>query len=80
MLVPAEVATRTSTVPADPAGAVAVMWVASTMLKLAELDPNFTDVAPGNPVPVIVTDVPPLPGPVAGESPDTLGVTAGSLC
>src|SRR5262249_17755362 len=54
-----------STVPADPAGEVAVIDVAeATVTLVAGLDPNATVVAPAtNPVPVIVTTVPPFSGP-----------------
>src|SRR5665213_2854070 len=35
--------------------------------------PNFTEVAPVNPVPVMTTDVPPASGPDVGASPVMLG-------
>jgi len=72
-LVPPGVVTVTSTVPA-PAGEVAVIEVALTTLKLAAaVVPNWTAVAPVKFVPLIVTEVPPLAGPVVGLSPDTVG-------
>jgi hypothetical protein len=65
--VPPTVVTVTSTVPA-PAGDVAVIDVAEFTVKLvALLVPNFTAVAPVNPVPVIATDVLPTAGPEVGE-------------
>ena len=66
-LVPPGVVTVTSTVPALPAGAVAVMLVALLIVKLvAAVEPNLTAVAPVRLVPVIVTDVPPPVGPAVG--------------
>ena len=68
-LVPPAVVTVTSTVPALPAGAVAVICVALLTVKpLALVAPNFTAVAPVNPVPVMVTVVPPPVGPDAGDT------------
>ncbi len=59
--------TVTSTAPpAAEAGAVAVTDVAETVPMVAETEPKWTDVAPLNPVPVIVTIVPPLVEPVLG--------------
>ena len=73
-LVPPGVVTVTSTVPAVPAGETAVIWVAEVTVKLdAETVPNFTTVAPVNPVPVTVTVVPPATGPDAGVIPVTVG-------
>jgi hypothetical protein len=37
-----------------------------TVNEVAAVAPNFTAVAPLNDVPVMVTDVPPAPGPLAG--------------
>ena len=72
-LVPPGVVTVTSTVP-EPAGAVAVMLVALLTAKLeAACAPKSTALAPVNPVPVIVTVVPPPAGPVVGWSPVTVG-------
>jgi hypothetical protein len=62
-----------STVPV-PAGEVAVILVAELTVKLeALLIPNLTTVAPVNPVPVRVTEVPPVAGPFAGEMPVIVG-------
>ena len=57
-LVPPGVVTVTSTVPAVPAGAVAVMLVAVSAVIVADVVPNLTAVAPVRFVPVIVTLVP----------------------
>ncbi len=51
----------TSTEPAWPAGEVAVIWVSLSTWKLAAaLDPKPTSVTLVNPLPVIVTEVPPV--------------------
>ena len=64
---PLDPVTVMSTVPAAPAGAVAVIDVAVTTVKaVAAVAPNLTVVAPVNPVPVRVTTVPPVMGPLAG--------------
>ena len=66
-LVPPGVVTVTSTVPALPAGAVAVTCEALTTVTLvATFEPNSTAVAPVRLVPVIVTVVPPAVGPRTG--------------
>src|SRR5712692_1387328 len=57
--VPANVVTRTSTVPAASGGDVVVIDVADTTVKLAATVPKLTDVAPVKFVPVIVRSVPP---------------------
>jgi hypothetical protein len=73
--VPPGVVTVISTVPAEPAGLVAVIEVGLfTVYDAATVLPNFTPVAPVKPVPVIVTEVPPAIGPAAGE----MLVTAGT--
>ncbi len=72
-LVPPMVTTVTSTVPV-PMGDVAVIEVALTIVTpVAFVVPNFTAVAPVKPVPVIVTLVPPVAGPLAGLSTVTVG-------
>jgi hypothetical protein len=72
-LVPAGVSTVTSTVPAVPAGETAVIWESESTEKLAApSEPNMTDVAPVNSVPVMMTVVPPASGPFAGEMPVTV--------
>jgi hypothetical protein len=74
-LEPLEVTTRMSTAPALPAGETAVMLVAEFTMKLvAGALPKLTAVAPVKLVPVIVTEVPPAAGPLAGLMPVTVGV------
>lgn len=64
----------TFTVPADPAGAVAVIDVALLTVKLvAGVEPNNTAVAPVKLVPVIATEAPPAVESVAGLRPVTVG-------
>ena len=73
-LVPPIVVTRTSTVPAAWAGAVAVIWVALlTVTPLAAVPPKVTAVAPDRLVPVMVTVAPPAVGPAVGEMEVTVG-------
>jgi len=63
-----------STIPAEPIGAVAVIEVALLTVKLAApLEPKLTADAPVRLVPVMVTEVPPAVGPVAGETEVTAG-------
>ena len=74
--VPPAVVTVTSTGPEAPAGAVAVTSVADTAVTLvAATVPNVTPVAPVRLVPVMVTWVPPVVGPVVG----LIEVTAGGV-
>nr|MCA1071700.1 hypothetical protein [Delftia acidovorans] len=74
VLVPPGVVTRTSTVPAAPAGAVAVMLVALLTVKPpAAVAPKVTAVAPVKFVPVRVTEVPPAVGPAVGEMEVSVG-------
>ena len=72
---PAALVILISTVPAEPAGLVAVIEVALfTVYELAVmLLPNITLVTPVKPVPVMVTLVPPATGPADGEMPVTVG-------
>ena len=72
-LVPPGVVTVISMVPAACAGEVAVIWVAELTVKVAEVPPKLTIVAPVNPVPVIMTEVPPAAGPLVGFLPVTDG-------
>ncbi len=73
-LVPPAVVTVTSTVPAVPAGAVAVIRVALLTVKVvAAVGPNDTPVAPVRFVPVIVTVFPPAVGPAVGLTAVTAG-------
>ena len=48
-----------------------VMWLAA--IACAAFEPKSTAVAPVNPVPVMVTEVPPPGGPVLGLIPVTIG-------
>src|SRR6516165_4947709 len=61
-----------------PAGLLAVIEVSFTTITLAAgIVPKSTAVAPVKPVPLIVTNVPPLWGPLVGTRPVTTGaVTA----
>jgi hypothetical protein len=74
--VPPAVVTVTSTVPALPEGAVAVMEVAESLVIAPEEAPKLTVVAFSRLVPVIVTEVPPALGPLVGLSPLTVGEAA----
>ena len=73
VLTPPGVVMVMSTMPL-PAGAVAVIWVGLSGVKLiAEALPNWTSVASVRSVPVIVTVVPAASGPDAGLMPVTAG-------
>jgi len=63
--VPSGLVTVTLTIP-EPAGELAVIWVAELTVYVAAVSPNVTAVISVNPVPVIVTAVPPAVVPVAG--------------
>ena len=66
--------TTTFLAPAVPAGVVAVIEVALTRVTLVAGDPPIVTVGPGrNPVPVIVTGVPPATGPDSGVIAVTVG-------
>jgi hypothetical protein len=70
------VVTVIDTVPGSTvAGEVTVTAVVATDTTVAGSDPNFTVAPVTNPVPVIVTVVPPVTGPVAGDTDVTVGVT-----
>lgn len=71
--VPLALATVTTTVPV-PAGDVALMTESLTTVNFADDAPKFTPDTPVNPVPVIVTGVPPSAGPLAGLRPETTGM------
>jgi hypothetical protein len=74
LLVPPEVVTVIPTVPALPAGEVAVIEVALFTVKLAAaVVPNLTRVAPVKAVPAMVTVVPPATGPLVGFTAVTVG-------
>jgi hypothetical protein len=71
---PPGVVTVMSTVPAVPAGLVALIWLAELTVKLeAALLPKSTAVAPLRLVPVMVTTVPPMLVPEVGLMPVTTG-------
>ncbi len=68
------IVTITLTVPAVPADVVHVIEVSVVTEKLAAAEvPKVTLVAPVNPVPVIITDVPPAVVPEFGDTDDTIG-------
>jgi hypothetical protein len=71
--VPPAVDTVTSTVP-DPEGVVAVHEVVETQVAVVPVVPKVAVVPPGTkPMPVMVTTVPPITGPVVGAMPVTPG-------
>jgi hypothetical protein len=66
--------TVTVTVPALPAGVVAVIWVALTTATLvAAAAPNVTVAPVAKFVPVIVTAIPPAVEPLFGDTLVTVG-------
>src|SRR5208337_422115 len=73
--VPLGVVSVTFTVPAAPAGLVAVICVPAelTTTFVAGVVPKSTAVAPVKPAPVIVSVVPPAKGPSVGLMPVTVG-------
>src|SRR5450759_2527280 len=78
-LVPSGVVTVTSTVPA-PGGEIAVIELSEPTVKLdALVEPNLTTVAPVNLVPVMVTEVPPVVGPVVGVNAVIVGIAIADL-
>ncbi len=71
--VPLVVVTVTFTVP-EPAGLCTVIWLAETTTTLVPaVDPKSTAVAPVKLVPVRVTEVPPVEGPLVGVTAVTVG-------
>jgi hypothetical protein len=70
--VPPDVVTTTDTVPA-PVGTVVVIVVSLITVKVEEIPPKVTDIAPVNLIPEIVIDVP--IGPVLGLSAVIEGAT-----
>ena len=72
-LVPPGVVTVTSTVPAVPAGALAVIVVELVTVKVAAWLPKSTALAPKRLVPVMLTDVPPVVKPPVGLTAVTVG-------
>ena len=75
-LVPIGVVTVTSTVPAEPAGEVAVTEVLLIVPIVAALAPKWTAEVLARAKPVIVTTVPPAVVPLVGDTEVTLGATA----
>jgi hypothetical protein len=74
VLLPPGVVTITLAGPLVPLGTVATMVVSFTTVKFGEaVPPNVTLVAPVNPVPVIVTVLPPVGGPELGLTEVTVG-------
>ena len=70
--VPNGVVTMTSTAPV-PGGDVAVIEVSElTVTAVAAAEPNLTEVAPVNPLPLTLTTVPPKAGPEFGETLETM--------
>lgn len=57
-----------------PEGTVAVIFVSELTMNVAVVPLNFTAVAPENPVPLIVTEVP--TGPLVGENDEIAGTAA----
>ena len=72
--------TVTSTVPAASTGEIAVIVESLATVKLAAgTDPNLTAVAPVNPEPLTLTNVPPPTSPPGGNTDTTTGVTGGGV-
>ena len=72
--IPPKLVTMISTTPAAWAGVVAVMVVAlTTTTAVAATPPKVTLLAPVKLVPLIVTDWPPMVGPMSGETLATVG-------
>ncbi len=69
--------TTTSTAPAAWAGVVTSIWVALTKVTPVAAVPPKVTVAPlTKSVPVMVTDVPPMSGPLVGATEVTMGPPA----
>ncbi len=76
-LVPTAVVTVTSTGPAAPGGEVAVSWVEEvTVYVPAATAPKSSALAPVNPVPVTLTEVPPAGRPAMGLMALTVGAAS----
>lgn len=75
---PFGVVTVTSLSPAVPAGVVAIIEVAEATTKLGDATaPTVTLVAPVKFVPVKVSAVPPVMGPLPGATPESVGTIDG---
>ena len=71
---PPAVSTVTLTVPAKPAGEIAVNSVEErAVTEAASVVPNLTELGSDRLVPVMVTSVAPSTGPTLGEIPVTVG-------
>lgn len=80
-LVPPNAPTAISTVPADPAGAVAVSWLVElTVTAVALTPPKYTKRTPMKFDPLIVTLLPPTAGPADGLTLVTVGGAGRSAC
>jgi hypothetical protein len=55
-------------------GETAVIELSLLTVKVAEVEPKSTAVAEVNPSPEMVTLVPPVAGPIPGETPVTFGL------
>jgi hypothetical protein len=76
-LVPPAVVRVMSIVPTADTGDVTTQDVVVQLCTVAENVPNSAVVAPGtNPVPVTVTEVPPVGGPTFGAMPVTVGTAS----
>jgi hypothetical protein len=76
-LCPSLLVTTMSTLPALPAGDVAVIEVLlATSTEEAGVEPKRTVAPPLNPLPLIATTVPPLTAPVWGAAAETAGGAA----
>ena len=71
---PPGVVRTTSRAPAVPDGVVTVTDVAPTMPRVPAAPPIVTPVVPNRFVPVIVTEVPPATGPLAGDTEAIVGI------
>jgi hypothetical protein len=77
VLLPDIVVTVTSTFPRGSAGATAVIELGElTVKELAAFDPKSIALTDTKLVPVIVTAVPPVDGPLFGDNPVTVGAGA----
>src|SRR2546421_2532343 len=73
-LVPSGPLTLTSTVPAGPAGEIAVIELSELTVKPStSVVPNSTAVVPMKPAPRIITVVPPPTGPLVGDTSSKAG-------
>jgi hypothetical protein len=73
------VVTVTSTVPAVPAGEVTKSWLAVSEVITPVPAPKWTALVDERFEPELVTEVPPLVGPLAGLTPATTGAGVGVL-